>query len=425
MLNTSKAFFLAALFTLTACNGNHAADHADEHAGEHADGHGHGHAEAPAADYERGPHGGRMLRDGDFALEVKIFEDGVPPEYHLYGYEKDVAIPPSRVQATVELRRLGGRIDTFAFTPMADFLRGNGVVVEPHSFDVSVRATHAGKRHAWAFASYEGRTVIPAEIARLSGLVVVRAGGAVIREQLDLTGTIQAFEDRTANAIARFPGVVREARKQVGERVSQGEVIARVQSNESLETYSVLSPIAGVVVERSAQVGAATGDAPLYVLTNLSTVRAELDVYGADLARIRTGQKVAVRTATGELEAEGTITRIAPVASRASQSVRAQVTLANADARWRPGQFVQGRVVIAEHAVPLAVRNTGLQQFRDFTVVFARVGNTYEVRMLELGRKDHEWTEVLGGLAAGETYVTDNSFLVKADVEKTGASHDH
>ena len=45
--------------------------------------------------------------------------------------------------------------------------------------------------------------------------------------------------------------------------------------------------------------------------------------------------------------------------------------------------------------------------------------------MLELGRKDHEWTEVLGGLAAGETYVTDNSFLVKADVEKTGASHDH
>jgi cobalt-zinc-cadmium efflux system membrane fusion protein len=73
----------------------------------------------------------------------------------------------------------------------------------------------------------------------------------------------------------------------------------------------------------------------------------------------------------------------------------------------------------------MAVRNVALQQFRDFRVVFVQVGDTYEVRMLELGRRDREITEVLGGLAPGEHYVTDNSFLVKADVEKSGASHDH
>ena len=39
---------------------------------------------AEAGSYERGPHNGRMLRDGNFALEVTIFEDGVPPEYRVY-----------------------------------------------------------------------------------------------------------------------------------------------------------------------------------------------------------------------------------------------------------------------------------------------------------------------------------------------------
>jgi len=66
-----------------------------------------------------------------------------------------------------------------------------------------------------------------------------------------------------------------------------------------------------------------------------------------------------------------------------------------------------------------------LQSFRDFTVVYARFQQTYEVRMLELGRRDGEFVEVLGGLDPGTTYVSENSFLVKADIEKSGASHDH
>ena len=78
-----------------------------------------------------------------------------------------------------------------------------------------------------------------------------------------------------------------------------------------------------------------------------------------------------------------------------------------------------------EHAVPLAVKRTGLQTFRDFTVVYAQIGDEYEVRMLELGRQDDEWIEVLGGLEAGTRYVTTNSYLVKADIEKAGAVHEH
>ena len=75
--------------------------------------------------------------------------------------------------------------------------------------------------------------------------------------------------------------------------------------------------------------------------------------------------------------------------------------------------------------VALAVKRSALQTFREFTVAFEQVGDAYEVRMLELGRQDETWAEVLGGLQTGATYVTDNSYLIKADIEKSGASHDH
>lgn len=103
----------------------------------------------------------------------------------------------------------------------------------------------------------------------------------------------------------------------------------------------------------------------------------------------------------------------------------ARVVLDNADGALIPGTHLTGEIEVATHAVPLAVRRTGLQSFRDFTVVYAQIGDEYEVRMLELGREDDEWSEVLSGLDVDTRYVITNSFLVKADIEKSGASHDH
>src|SRR3546814_6689786 len=59
--------------------------------------------EAAADDYERGPHNGRMLRDGDFAIEVTVFEEGVPPEYRLYDYRDGEPIDRSE-EHTYELQ---------------------------------------------------------------------------------------------------------------------------------------------------------------------------------------------------------------------------------------------------------------------------------------------------------------------------------
>ncbi len=99
---------LFACALLAACNGSPATNETGEEPA------------AAAADYERGPHRGRMLRDGDFAVEMTIFEEGVEPEFHVYAYRGDRPVPPTEVQLRVELTRLGGRVDRFAFTPRED-----------------------------------------------------------------------------------------------------------------------------------------------------------------------------------------------------------------------------------------------------------------------------------------------------------------
>lgn len=377
-------------------------------------------------DYERGPHNGRLLRDGRFALEITIFETGVPPEFHLYAYDNQKLIAPADVNAAIELRRLDGEVNKLSFTPQEDYLKSDSSVVEPHSFDVVVTATYEGEEHRWEFSSYEGRTAISEAAAETSGIKTEVAGPAAIEQTLVLTGSIVLNQNKTAFVKARFPGIVRSVSKNVGEVVAAGEVLAVIESNTSMLPYDVKAPFAGVILERNTNLGDVTGDAsPLFVVADLSSVWAEFHVFPRDLNLVKAGQSVRVKNVHGAGEAESTIAIFTPVAELSSQTVVARATLQNETGQWKPGMTVRGEVVVSTIEVPLAVKTSGLQRFRDFTVVFAKIDNTYEVRMLELGARDGRSVEVTQGLKPGTVYVTDNSFLIKADIEKSGASHDH
>jgi cobalt-zinc-cadmium efflux system membrane fusion protein len=381
--------------------------------------------EAGPAEFERGPHRGRLLRDGGFALEITIFEDGVPPQFRLYAYENGKPVAPGEIEAAIALTRIDGEENVFRFVPKDDFLDGDGVVEEPHSFDVKASATHKGKPHRWSFSSYEGRTAIAPEAAEAAGIKIETAGPALIREKIALTGRIALDPGRSAQIRARFPGVVREMRKNLGDAVQAGDTLATVESNDSLQVYSIKAPIGGVVLARNANVGSVTDDAPLYHIADLSVVWAEFRVFPRDLKRIKPGLRVHVADMEGETEADAVIAATSPTAQAASQTVQARAVLDNAEGRWRPGMAVRGEATASERMAPLAVKTAGLQRFRDFTVVFAKAGDRYEVRMLELGVNDGETAEVLGGIKPGTPYVSENSFIVKADIEKSGASHDH
>lgn len=384
----------------------------------------HGQAGHAAEAVVKGPHNGRMLVDGPFALELAIFESGVPPEYHAWPTLDGKAVPLDQVDVTVALTRLGNKIDRFNFTPQADYLRGDGVVREPHSFVVTVNAAHAGKTHEWTFDSFEGRTKIAPDIAEAAGIRTEVAGQAKLVETITLYGRVAPDLTRQREVSARFPGLIRTVQKKPGENVRAGEALATVESNESLETYTVTAPIAGIITARDANPGEQSTDRALFTIMDPTSVWAELSVFPRDRARVRPGAIVHIKAADSDSSAQGKIERV-DIQAGANQTVTARVSLDNAKGEFFPGSFVTADVAVAERSVPLAVKTVGLQPFRDFTVVFEQVGDTYEVRMLELGEQRGEWAEVLGGLEPGAHYVTENSYLIKADVEKSGASHDH
>ncbi|MDE0064180.1 MAG: efflux RND transporter periplasmic adaptor subunit [Gammaproteobacteria bacterium] len=381
----------------------------------------------PAArmpDRERGPNNGRMLRDGGFAIELAIYELGVAPEFRAWAASDGRRLDPRAVNLSVTLTRLGNRIDVHEFQVQDDFLRGASPVCEPHSFTVTVDARHNRRAYRWEYDSFEGRTRIGPEMAKAFGLETAVAGPAVIEETATLYGRVVPDPERVRAVSARFEGAIRSVHVLPGETVSEGELLARVESNESLQSYPIVAPIAGTVTERIANPGEQTAGRRLFTIVDASSVWAELAVFPGERDRIRPGVEVKITPASGGATQDSAISYIAPF-SAANQSVPARAVLDNENGSLAPGTFVTAEARVAEHRVALAVRRSALQTFRDFRVVYAQFGDEYEVRMLDLGRSSGDWVEVLGGLEPGTTYVTANSYVLKADIEKSGAAHDH
>ncbi len=402
---------LMAVITLAACDINPEPQSAEKH--------------ADTGEYERGPNGGRLLERGSLALEITIFEAGMPPQFRVFPYVDGQPVNPENLDVTIELGRLGGIIDHFAFHPENTYLTSDGIVGEPHSFDVRVTAIYGGRKIDWAYESHEGRTTIDRKTAQTIGIEVEAAGPAIIEEMIDVLGRVDLAPGAEVKLRARYPGQVIAVYKTVGDNVRAGERLARIESNESLQAYDVTSPINGVVLERMTNVGDVSGQDALFIVGDLTQLRVDFHVFPKDLHRVKPGQQVNITSIDDRLTAATKINIFLPTKELETQTVIARASLPNPDKIWMPGMTVRGDIIIKKEEVPLAVRTEALQRFRDFTVVFARVGETYEVRMLELGRVTPHWAEVLGGIRAGQDYVTKNSFLIKADIEKSGASHDH
>lgn len=389
----------------------------------------HGHDEPAALENSvKGPHGGRLLVDGDFAVEVTIFERGVPPEFRVYPRLRNAPLAPNAVQLTMELARInglpGGAIDRHVFAPKDDYLLSDAEVYEPHSFAVQVQAQHAGKTYTWRYDAPEARVEIDAEMAAAQQLRTATVGSGVLRESLALYGSIVPNAERVRAVSARFAGLVRSVAVKAGDTVQAGQTLATVESNESLQVYVVTAPISGTLSARHINPGEFAASAALFEIADFSSVWAELSVFPRDRAQLKPGQAVQLRAADGDASGAGIIAYVSPLGG-ATQALLARVVLDNAAGLWTPGQFVNARVTVGESPAALVVPLAALQRVRDWDVVFVADGTRYQAQPLQLGRRDASHAEVLGGLMPGARIVVSNSYLVKADIEKSGASHDH
>ncbi len=462
--------------------------------------------EPGALEYPRGPHGARLLSGDDFQVEMTIYETGVEPHFRIYPLDRDGRpIAPAEVTLRVELHRLGGRIDRITFVPEADYLRGEAVVEEPHSFDVKVHAVRNGRTQEWAYSQVEGKVQLADDTLKSAGIEIQAAGPRQMTTAFEVPGEIKADETQVAHVVPRLQGVVIEVLRKEGDQVRAGDLMAIINSREladaksallaaaqrvqfaraalereeslwkkkisaeqeylearrefdevrlahelasqklvalglsqasvnalgtvppdSLPRYEIRAPIAGTVIERDLTVGEAVpADRNIFVIANLSSVWIEASIPAKDLVNVRQGQSALVVAPDAALEVRGRVSFIGTLIGEQSRRAIARIVVPNTNGSWRPGSFVTVRLEQSTATVPLAVPVEAIQTFRDWQVVFVRYGDWFEARPLELGRSDGGWVEVLSGLKAGERFAATNSFAVKAEIGKLGATHDH
>jgi cobalt-zinc-cadmium efflux system membrane fusion protein len=282
--------------------------------------------------------------------------------------------------------------------------------------------TEAGEDHD----DVSDSTTIPAAMAEQSGIRVAPVAAGTIADEHDVQGLLTPVDGRVAQVMARFPGPIRSLRANVGETIKAGQVLASIESNLSLTTYTVSAPISGVVLARQAQVGGVAGEGtPLFEIGDLSTLWVDLHIFGNDTQHITAGVPVTVSRMTDGVTQATTLERVLPGTATASQSTVARATLRNDDGLWRPGAAVKARIVVATRPAAQVVPLSALQTMEGKDVVFVRTGETYTARPVRLGARDANQVEVLEGLTLGDEVVTEQSYVVKADIGKAGASHEH
>lgn len=454
---------------------------------------GHNHA-AMATESVKGPHGGKLFTDGDYAVEVTIFEQNQPPQFRLYTYLNNKPLVPKESTVELKVSRLGREAETFKFTPENDYLTSKITVEEPHSFKVDIDATHAGKTREFGYDQVEARVTLTNEQLKHNAIEVLTAATANIQTNLRLIGEIKLNADNAVQVLPRLGGIVESVAANVGSAVKKGQTLAVISSigvaenrgdlaaaqqrlslakttlvrEESLwrekisaeqdylaaknevqlaqievsrqqqklasmgiaggsgTRYALTAPITGVVTRKQISVGQVVDmSQTLFEIADLNTVWAEISIPTKDLGVVKTGQKVTVAATAFAQTETGEITYIAPLVNAQSRTAIARVVLPNQKRNWLVGLPVNIDLVADEVNVPLAVSVEAIQSLQYGDVVFGRYGDAFEARPVALGRRDSKHVEVLSGLNEGEQYAAGNSFVVKAELGKAGASHDH
>ena len=200
-----------------------------------------------------------------------------------------------------------------------------------------------------------------------------------------------------------------------------------LQPVETLRRQELRAPISGRIAERRVELGSLVGregqESELFTIVDLGVVWAELAVSPADLRDIREGQTI--RIADGDVSSPATILFISPLLDKETRTARVVASVDNTARRWRPGAFVTAEIAPDPASTSIVVPMAALQTLERKPVVFVRTTDGFEARPVTLGRQNSRMAEVTSGLKPGERIATANSFILKADLGKAAAEHQH
>lgn len=279
-----------------------------------------------------------------------------------------------------------------------------------------------------------------AAVRRGDGLVVLsspevaqwRADLAAAGQRLQLARTVRERERRLweegISARQDFDAAdsaLKEA--QIAQQAARQRLAAlNIDGGAPSSAVTVRAPLAGIVVERPAVAGmAADPGKPLLTIADLGRVWIEAAVPADSLGQVSVGMPASVSATALAQELKGTVSFVGPVLGAATRTAVARIVLPNPGLRLRPGMLADVDLMGRQGEAAVTVANDALQTIHERTVVFVRTPAGFAARTVTTGRSDGRRTEIVAGLAAGTPHAVAGSFLLKAELGKGEADHDH
>lgn len=183
-----------------------------------------------------------------------------------------------------------------------------------------------------------------------------------------------------------------------------------------LTILEVKSPIDGVITKQSLIPGqAVTADTELFVVANLSEVWVDFHVPLETAMEISAGDQARVTFSGRDLHGEAVVKYVAPLANEISRTVQVRASLPNEDGNWRPGAPVTVRLSARSNEAAVTIPAEALLDLEGGFAVFVKeASNRFELRKVRPGHRDGSRVAIESGLSAGETVVSANAYLLKA-----------
>ena len=279
--------------------------------------------------------------------------------------------------------------------------------------------------------SDELAVLLTPEAVKLAEIKISTAKHGRIGRTVELPGEIGFNEDKLAHIAPRFAGIALQTNYRVGDYVDQGDLMAIVESNESMNSYSITAPISGWVIERHITPGEFVSEEnSIYVIADLSAVWVNLAVYPKDINIIKKGQLAQIKAIGSKNTTTGSIEYVTPIMDCRTRSATARISLLNPDNIWRPGTFVQATIVIETGNESLVVEKNAVQYLNEKSVIFVVDGpNRFKPVDVIIGDSDSGYIQITGGLSEGTKYVSTGAFELKAKIVTSNldahAGHGH
>lgn len=222
---------------------------------------------------------------------------------------------------------------------------------------------------------------------------------------------------------------LRSAKQKLSSIGIRGKVLQQIvkEPDANIARYIMRSPMDGVVISRHLVRGELVStEREAFVIANLSSVWIDISVYASDIPVVRAGQQVILETETGE-KAAGSISFVTPDVSEKTRTAKARVILKGNSSKFRPGMFIKASIAISQSGVAIRVPKSAIHVQDGKTVVFANEEGAFKPRRVTVGRQNDHYAEITQGLKPGDTFASEGSFLIKAQLSKAsfGDGHNH